>query len=65
MELGRGLTSVRGNRGKKIVRNGPLVRQKKYKVKKKRSCLKKKTGGKKSRGTIFNGDVLLFVSAKI
>jgi hypothetical protein len=34
MALGRGLTSVRGNRGKKIVKNGPLVRQKTYKEKK-------------------------------
>jgi hypothetical protein len=34
MALGCGLTSVRGNRGKKIVKNGPLVRQKTYKEKK-------------------------------
>jgi hypothetical protein len=35
MALGPGLTSVRSNRGK-IVKNGPLVRQKTYKEKKKR-----------------------------
>jgi hypothetical protein len=35
MALGPGLTSVRGNRGKKIVKNGPHVRQKTYKEKKK------------------------------
>jgi hypothetical protein len=34
MALGRGLTSVRGNRGKKIVKNGPLVRQKHIRKKK-------------------------------
>jgi hypothetical protein len=34
MALGCGLTSVRGNRGKKNCENGPLVRQKTYKEKK-------------------------------